>query len=332
MNILDPETEELLKEILDNASNYPNILIAKFKNISHEEDTRLRAKIKLLVDDGYISKLQWADNLPYKGRIEQKGYCYFKLKEQEETRDFNAWEKLLYKLYSKAILRNDFSLITIRPTNDERITLQKLQDLNLIHNVRHIGMIDICCDLTYDGIHYFEKRKELIENKVHRPEQKSSVFISHSSEDKDFVIRFSQFLELLGVKRENIFCSSIEGQGVSHGEKIEEAIRNEIIEDKALIYIISNNFMRSPYCLNELGAGWILTDKRTQGKDIFLIKLSDIDFKEIKGFVNASNIITVLNAESMTTFVEEFEGVLDLPCKKATEYRNRVDAFIKGIS
>jgi len=105
-------------------------------------------------------------------------------------------------------------------------------------------------------------------------------------------------------------------------------VRNELIEDKVLIYIISNNFLNSNYCLNELGAGWILSDKRTQNKNLFHIKLPDISFDDIKGFIG-SDKCTECNDKSITTFVEEFEEVLGLPLKKPTVYRSLVDTFIK---
>lgn len=157
----------------------------------------------------------------------------------------------------------------------------------------------------------------------------NKVFISHSSKDEEFVIKLVQFFEILGVKHNNIFCSSIEGQGVKHGNKIEEAVRNEIIEDKVLIYVISKNFLESNYCLNELGAGWVLSDSRTQRKDLFPIKLPDISFDDIKGFIGGGDKCTECNEKSITAFVEEFEDVLGLPSKKPTIYRNLVDNFIK---
>lgn len=252
MDLLDPETEELLNEILNNDKDYPAILRLKLENCSWEESQKVRSQIKLLRENGYISKLTWGDNVPLLGRIEQKGRCYFIMKEkQQETKN----------------------IVT----------------------------------------------------------QKERVFISHSSKDEAFVGKLAQLFELLGVNRNNIFCSSIEGQGVKLGKKIEEAVRNEIIEDKVLIYIISNNFLNSNYCLNELGAGWILSDNRTQNKNLFHIKLPDISFDDIKGFIGGSDKCTECNDKSITTFVEEFEEVLGLPLKKATVYRNLVDTFIKDI-
>ncbi len=250
MELLDAETEELLKEILNNEKDFPTILRKKLENCNWEESQKLRSQIKLLREAGYISNLTWGDNLPLWGRIEQKGRSYFAMKGHHSL--------------SKVI-----------------------------------------------------------------SEQKDKVFISHSSKDEGFANKLSQLIELLGINHNNIFCSSIEGQGVKNGKKIEEAVRNEIIEDKVLIFIISNNFMDSYYCLNELGAGWILADNRIQSKNLFYFKLPNISFSEFKGFISGGDKCTECNEKSITAFIEEFEEILGLPQKKVTVYRNLVDNFIK---
>ena len=77
MDFLNNETEELLKECIDNSSNFPKILAEKLEGLSSADDLRLRGRIKVLVDNGYFSKLQWADNVPWYGSITEKGYSYF---------------------------------------------------------------------------------------------------------------------------------------------------------------------------------------------------------------------------------------------------------------
>ena len=80
MELLDAETEELLKEILNNEKDFPTILRKKLENCNWEESQKLRSQIKLLREAGYISNLTWGDNLPLWGRIEQKGRSYFAMK------------------------------------------------------------------------------------------------------------------------------------------------------------------------------------------------------------------------------------------------------------
>jgi len=93
MDLLDPETEELLNEILNNDKDYPAILRLKLENCSWEESQKIRSQIKLLRENGYISKLTWGDNVPLLGRIEQKGRSYFIMKEKQQATNNGAIEQ-----------------------------------------------------------------------------------------------------------------------------------------------------------------------------------------------------------------------------------------------
>lgn len=75
MELLDKDIEVLLQECLNRADDFPAILAEKFEGLTSVEDGRLRSRIKFLCDNGYFSKLNWASDLPYIGRIEQKGFA-----------------------------------------------------------------------------------------------------------------------------------------------------------------------------------------------------------------------------------------------------------------
>ena len=81
MEFLSKEIENLLRECIDRSDDFPAVLAEKFEGLSAEKDNQLRSCIKVLSDKGYISKLQWGDNVPLYGRIEQKGYDYIRQKD-----------------------------------------------------------------------------------------------------------------------------------------------------------------------------------------------------------------------------------------------------------
>lgn len=113
-----------------------------------------------------------------------------------------------------------------------------------------------------------------------------NIFISHSSANKEIAEQLTAFLSRLGIKENNIFCSSIIGQGVDNGQKLNEAISIAIHKSKLLIYIISYDFLLSSYCIEELGAGWHLAQQKKA--TCFYLVLPDIKHTEIKGFVNSN--------------------------------------------
>ncbi len=81
MEFLSKEIENLLQECIERSDDFPNVLVEKFEGLSKLEDNWLRGCIKILTNKGYISILEWRDNVPYCGCIEQNGYEYFHYKE-----------------------------------------------------------------------------------------------------------------------------------------------------------------------------------------------------------------------------------------------------------
>ena len=114
---------------------------------------------------------------------------------------------------------------------------------------------------------------------------KKNVFVSHSSENKEIAEQLCAFMTRLGVKENRIFCSSIIGQGVNNGEKLNDAIANSIGRAKVIVYIISRDFIESSYCMEELGIGWYLSQQKRLS--CFYLILPDIVLSDLKGFVNS---------------------------------------------
>lgn len=114
---------------------------------------------------------------------------------------------------------------------------------------------------------------------------KNNIFISHSSQNKEIAEQLCAFLTRFGIGEEKIFCSSIIGQGVGNGEKLNDAICKAIDKSKLLIYLLSNDFLNSSYCMEELGIGWYLAHQKRA--TCFYLVLPDIDLSELKGFINS---------------------------------------------
>lgn len=140
--------------------------------------------------------------------------------------------------------------------------------------------------------------------------ENSTIFISHSSQNIEIVQHFCTAIKALGVNAKNIFCSSIPGQGVNNGEKLNEAIFNAVNSCGLLIYFISYDFINSPYCVEELGIGWFRSQK---GEAIcFYLLIPDISFSEIGGFVNSKiDKFTVIDDARKDDFGLLFENICE---------------------
>ena len=90
---------------------------------------------------------------------------------------------------------------------------------------------------------------------------KKNIFISHSSKNKEIAEQLCAYFSRYGLDNKRVFCSSIIGQGVSNGEKLNEAIGAAISKSHLLIYLLSKDFIDSSYCMEELGGGWYMSQR-----------------------------------------------------------------------
>jgi hypothetical protein len=90
------------------------------------------------------------------------------------------------------------------------------------------------------------------------------IFISHSHKDKKLINEFVEKILMLGcgIDYPNIFCSSIDGLGIKTGEDFREHIRTKLLDCDFIFLFISANYKQSEICLNEMGASWVLDNKR----------------------------------------------------------------------
>lgn len=122
--------------------------------------------------------------------------------------------------------------------------------------------------MVYDAIMSNEKGPEPMESC-------ESIFISHSSKDKEVIDEFvEQILQLgMGIPQTNIFCTSIEGMGIENGAKMRDWIHEHIKNCDLAFLMISPNYKVSEICLNEMGAIWALNKQEK------ILLLPGVDFK-----------------------------------------------------
>lgn len=164
-------------------------------------------------------------------------------------------------------------------------------------------------------------------------EKEIKIFISHSSLDVEFVSDLVELLEDIGIRREQLFCSSVPGYGIPLGEDIYEYLRKEFQNyDLHVIFILSENYYNSTASMNEMGAAWVLQYKYTT------ILLPGFDFPQIKGAINPRIIGLKLDAEEdivkeklselKNTIVEEFH----LSQMSDIRWEKKRDNYLKNIN
>ena len=106
------------------------------------------------------------------------------------------------------------------------------------------------------------------------------VFISHRGSQEAFVTALVSLLERCGFTNENLFCSSVPGYNIGLDEDIIETLKKKFLDFNIyVVYVFSTDFFDSAYCLNEMGAAWVLQ------VDNSIIITRDMDESKIDGVV-----------------------------------------------
>lgn len=155
-----------------------------------------------------------------------------------------------------------------------------------------------------------------------------TLFISHSSEDKEIVSLFVDKLLIAGcgISQDDIFFTSNEDTGVNNGEDIPSAIKDSISDSAIFFMMVSDNYKKSEVCLNEMGAAWILESVR---KCILL--LPNIGFEKIGWLMSLRKGTKITDDQGLDAICDILKDCLDLKVKTATWNKNKQE-FLKEVS
>lgn len=118
-------------------------------------------------------------------------------------------------------------------------------------------------------------------SKEESAKKKPLVFVSHCGSQRRFVTYLVELLEKCGFSRINLFCSSVPGFNIDLDEDIIETLRKKFVDyDLYVLYVFSSDFFDSAYCLNEMGAAWVLQ------VDYSIIITQGMDETKIDGVVS----------------------------------------------
>lgn len=153
----------------------------------------------------------------------------------------------------------------------------------------------------------------------------SKIFISHSSENKELVKMLVEFLQIgMGVNGNDIFCTSLP-RSLPTGEAFIEKIKKELKESEAVIFLITEEYLKSLFCITEMGAAWAL------GKQIYpllTVKVEKLNRTPLLGlqmrFLNS--------ADDLSVIYDEFcENGITMG-RRTAEYNRRLPKFIEDVN
>ena len=138
------------------------------------------------------------------------------------------------------------------------------------------------------------------------------IFISHCGKQKAFVKALEELFESCGFSGDNMFCSSVPGFNIDEGEDIVDTLRKKFVDyNLYVIYVLSSEFFDSSYCMNEVGAAWVLQVANS------IIETRDLDEAKIDGVISKTkNRISFKNDDD------------DILYDKMIELRNKILVFV----
>lgn len=83
-----------------------------------------------------------------------------------------------------------------------------------------------------------------------------TVFISHAACDRKAVDLLTEWVLGVGGGRIDVFCTSTPGSGIPAGAGFFQYIKDVLKRSELVIHFISPAFLRSEFCMLELGAAW----------------------------------------------------------------------------
>ncbi len=202
---------------------------------------------------------------------------------------------------------------------------------------RQINLLkDFELELLNDDISKIQTNRKLYKSltfSASSDKKPPKIFISHSSVDIFYIKQLVLLLEQMGIKPESLFCSSDSTYGVPLGRDIYEYLKEQFSNFKLhVIFVLSENYYSSPDALNEMGAAWILQNKKTT------ILLPDFDYNDIKGVVNRNTINIKLDEDIRTLkdrLSEFYENIIlefGLKKLKSSKWEQYRDDFIDKVN
>lgn len=230
--------------------------------------------------------------------------------EDSEDATFKSWrhlvERTLIKIYGrKSTVMTHFYQLTFFY---QGMSIMGSQDYSAEHLEVFKKDFSILIKSINDYIEEFQD--EVSHNQVtlqtSNGDQVSKVFISHASDDSSIVEEMIEILETIGLDHTQIFCTSFDGYGIDLGENFLDAIKQELSSNSLVIFMLSDRFYKSPVCLCEMGASWVLA------KQHFPVLIPPFDYSNIEGVIPLTQGIKINEPLKINLLKEKIEELFSI--------------------
>ena len=149
------------------------------------------------------------------------------------------------------------------------------------------------------------------------------VFLSHADSDSEMASSLARLIErACSLERAQILCTSSPAYDLSAGEDWIDALRAAIHDGDLIVFLISEAFLASDFCGFELGAAWIVKEKRQR----FPILLPNVEASRLNALPGSWHCPTI-SEEVLASLVDRVVELCDLEQPTASDVTIEVQAF-----
>lgn len=153
----------------------------------------------------------------------------------------------------------------------------------------------------------------------------ADLFISHASSDVLLVDAIVQLIEGgIGIRSEQIFCSSLEEQGIPPGIDFKNHIKQQLGESRTVIAVISSQYYNSAFCMCELGATWALT------KIFVPLLVPPVDHHDLRGSLFGTQALTINQSDKLDSMHAVVVKLATTP-EKVSRWNSRKKQFLDKL-
>lgn len=152
------------------------------------------------------------------------------------------------------------------------------------------------------------------------------IFISHAVKDKALADAVVDLLVLgLDMKASTVFCSSLESLGIPSGAEFVDHIKQEIQSPKAVVALITPNYLASQFCLCELGATWAMSHK------LFPLLVKPLMFDDVKGVLQGTQQTAIEDPSRLSELRDQLIARLELKEGMTARWEAKRNAFLDKL-
>jgi len=153
------------------------------------------------------------------------------------------------------------------------------------------------------------------------------VFISHAAANRELADALVDMLETgIGITDTDVFCSSLEGMGIPSGVNFVDFVRGQISSPRAVVLLLSQDYLASQFCLCELGASWALTHR------IIPLLVPPLAYGDVKAVLTGVQLLRIDDPVGLTQMAEDLKAALEVSGKSFARWELARDKFVARLS